>query len=293
MDERQFADRLLPRLLEVDAQPPDPNLVAAYVAGTLDAETRRRVARSIEVDPESMFLVRALRADRRRTNVRRALFSIAAVALAAVGLGIAMRGRESRLDSVDDRLVAAVASLRERAPDLFGTFALLSAESSPLGPAVVRGGGAITWPVGVMLAQPSEVRWRAAAGATRVHVTVLGTGFEWSVDADGDRHALPRLAPGRYVVSLRALDALAGQESRGTFVVASELESARHRRAYEAIAANASPELRALLEAHYAARQGLYAEAKRAATEAAARAEVRREARVLLAYVESLAPGAP
>ena len=44
MDDHTFQDRILPRLLEVHHEPLDPNVIAAFVAGTLSGAERVRMA---------------------------------------------------------------------------------------------------------------------------------------------------------------------------------------------------------------------------------------------------------
>jgi hypothetical protein len=289
MDERDFQERLLPRVLRLDAAPPDPNVVAAYASGTLPPEERRRLERRIEVDPEAMLLVRALRADRRRANVRRTVAAIAAVVVAAAGVGWAVRRGSN--ESIDERLVAASARLRHEAPELFAGFEPLRAADLASDASVARGGGAVTWPVGVLLEPPKVLRWALPPGASRAEVSVTGAGTTWSAKVDGTETPLPALEPGTYAVRLRALDALAGQDARSAFAVASPEQAAAHRRALEKIGAVAAPDVADLLRAHYALRHGLFAEARRAAEASRSHADARPTAEAILAHVAARAPG--
>ena len=93
-------------------------------------------------------------------------------------------------------------------------------------------------------------------------------GVAWSRQVEGDRVAAPAWKPGTYAVRLRALDALAGQEVRGAFTVATPAEAETHRRALARIETDAPRDLRHLLKAHYALRHGLLAEAREAAAAA-------------------------
>jgi hypothetical protein len=293
MDEHEFQDGLLPRVLRLDAQAPDPNLVAAYVAGTLPPEEGRRLARQVEVDPEAMLLVRALRDDRRRSVVRRVLVAAAALVVAGFGVGRFLSRGPAETASVEERLVAAADVLAAKAPDLFAGFAPLPAKELESGEPVARGGGALTWPVGVLLEAPKELRWRRPTGASRVEVAVTGEGVAWSQRVEGDRVTAPAWKPGSYAVRLRALDALAGQEVRGAFTVATPADAETHRRALARIETDAPRDVRHLLKAHYALRHGLLTEAREAATAAGAEPATRPAAEALLRHVAARAPDLP
>jgi hypothetical protein len=204
-----------------------------------------------------------------------------------------VRGRASTAGTLEARLAAEGERLRATDPETFGALAPLRPEELDTAGPVPRGGGVVTWPVGVLLERPTELRWRAPAGTTRVRVSVHGEGVDWSADAEGARCGAPPLPPGRYTVRIRALDALAGQDVRGAFVVASEAEAERHRRVLHRIRAEAPSDLADLLVAHHAIRSGLYEEARRAALAGRARGEARAMADALLRHVEVRAPGLP
>ena len=80
----------------------------------------------------------------------------------------------------------------------------------------------------------------------------------------------PELAPGRYVVTVRALDALAGQTIKRSFAVADADARARFERARDELRARSPSDLADLIEAHYALHAGYSDAAHGAATRAAA-----------------------
>ncbi|MFO0931325.1 MAG: hypothetical protein U1E39_01300 [Planctomycetota bacterium] len=290
MDEHAFTHDVLPGLLDLDAGPPDPNLVAAYLDGALPEAERRALERRLRVDPEAMLLVRALRADRRRVKVRRVFLAVAAVVVAAVGLTTLFTRRDDPSAAAGERLVAAAGRLRAEAPDLFEGFTPLSADELRGGNDARRGGGRVTWPVGVLLDAPTEVRFEAPTGATRVRLAIDGPAGRSVVEGGNGRVEVPPLPPGSYVVRMRALDALGAQEVRAAFVVLASDAARRHLDAFARIDATGG-DLAPLLRAHYAVRQALYREARAAAQAASSGAPD--DARALLAHIERLAPGAP
>lgn len=290
MDEKAFRDDLLPRLLALDAGPPDPNLVAAWVDGTLPEAERRRLERQLAVDPEAAMLAAALKADRRRARRRRLVLAVAAGLLACVGVGwaVARRG-DGAGPGLEARLVAAADRLAAEDPARFAGFRPLAA-AELAAPASRRGGAVLLAPVGVGLAPPTEAAWRLPAGATRARVTLEGATPAWSVEVEGGRVALPRCGPGRHVLRVEALDGLGGQPVRGAFVVATEAEAAGHRAALARIDAAGLGDGTDLLAAHYAVRHALYAEA-RARVARAARAPVAAAAAAdLERHLDALAP---
>ncbi len=292
MDDRDFQERLMPRVLRLDADGPDPNLVAAYVDGTLPEAERRRLEREVAVDPEAMLLVRALRADRRRALVRRVSLLAAALLVAVGGAAALLRGRGAASGSTEDRLVAAASRLREADGATFRDFTPLRGDELATAPSATRGGGRVVWPVGLLLAAPTEIRWRAPEGATRVRVAVDGPGTSWSVVSESDWVPTRPLPPGRYAVRIRALDALGGNEVRGAFEVATTEEAARHARAFERIRVDAPPELAYLLKSHYALRNALYREARLAAEASRVHESNRPIADALLRHLDLVAPAA-
>src|SRR5262245_54671568 len=143
MDDRDFQQELMPRVLRLDADAPDPNLVAAYVDGRLPDGDRGRLEREVAVNPEAMLLVRALRSDRRRALVRRVSLLAATLLVAVGGVAALLRGRGAATGSAEERLVAAAARLRESDASTFEGFAPLRGEELATAPSVTRGGGRV------------------------------------------------------------------------------------------------------------------------------------------------------
>jgi len=217
MDDREFEDRLMPDLVRIHGEPLDPNLVAAYVDGALEEPELSEVRARVAQDPEALLLVRALSetgapvAHSRPAMVLTAAAVVAALLL--VALGASWFGRDEQVDAagLDTRLTVAASNLGERRPDLFEGFTPF--ESDELSPRSTPARGGAVWiaPRGLLLTHPSELRWKNPPGATRVELVLAGPDIDWRRELDEERLPVADLGPGRYVITLRGLDTLAGQ----------------------------------------------------------------------------------
>ncbi len=267
MPDTNDRDRFLGRVLEMQEGQLDPNLVAAYVDGALSQDEHDHVGRRLAADPEAMLIVRDLRGARRRQRMTWTLVAAAAVVLVALAIRLGVGGEAGPGLDFDARLTLASAGLKTAEPERFAEFAILTDEELAVTSSIPRG-GTTTWlgPVGLLLDAPTAFQWRLPEGAHAVRLTVAGEGTRWEEVVESDRVGAPPLPPGRYVVTLRPLGALAGQPLRRTFEVASPDVRAHHREATSSILANAPPDLAGILVAHYALRNHLYAEARDALT---------------------------
>jgi len=264
MDDRDLREQLLPRIVRLRAESVDPNLLAAYVDGSLSPEEHREVASRIAADPDALLFVRALAADRRRERL--APYRIAAMAAALLlGLGLWWASDHEPAPASPDlttRLADVGARLAREAPELLADFAPLSGDALRTEGSVTRGGPAWIAPSGLLLQAPHTLRWRNPPGASRVEISLSGPGTNWVREVDGESVDAPALAPGRYVVRLRALDALAGQPIRRVFELADDRTRLRHERALDFVQSRAPADLADLLGAHYAVRARLYEQAR-------------------------------
>lgn len=246
----------------------DPNLIAAYVDGGLSPAERLAMERRLAADPEAQLLARTLR--ERSSSRGLILVTLAAAAVLVVGV-VLWRTQDPApgAASLDSRLATVVAKLRTAEPTAFGEFATLS-DDELTQPGMRRGGGVWHAPRGMLLEAPKTFAWTGPEGATRVRLTLRGGSTNWSQDVDSPAGTLdaPTLAPGRYVVTMRALDALAGQPTRASFVVADSEERADVHRAVTAIRDVCCDDLEDLVVTHYALRNGLFDLAHAAGTKA-------------------------
>lgn len=283
----QRPDERIAELLDTGTEL-DPNLVAAYVDGGLSAAERLAMERRLAADPEAQLLARTLR---ERPGSRKVLWAtMAAAAVVVAGVLLWRTNEDAGVAPLDQRLTAVVAKLRAAQPDTFAEFAVLS-DDELTEPGARRGGGAWHAPRGLVLEAPKTFSWTAPEGAARVHIQVRGGTTNWSQDvesADGTV-AAPKLAPGRYTVTLRALDTLAGQSTRAHFVVAEPDERAEVLRAITTIRDVCGDDLEDLVLTHFALRQGLYDIARDAGAKAQARGgAVQAAASRLLAHTRAL-----
>ena len=286
MDDRTFEQEILPQLLELHREPLDPNLVAAYVDGSLHGEELASVRARLAADPEAMLLVRALQEEEAGTHAdprapvsadapvpgrpgapvgRGGAWRPAAAALVLFAVGAAaflLTGRGPSAAPLPERLAEVAHRLRVEEPALFADFLPLSADDLERQASVSRGGVVWLGPRGVVLAAPDVFRWRNPRGATRAEVRLAGPALDWRREVAGERIAAPPLAPGRYVVTLRALDSLAAQSTRRTFVVADAEAAERYRQAVARIRERAPADIADVLVAHYALRARLVEEAR-------------------------------
>lgn len=293
MDDSDLGDVLLPKLLRLEDEPVDPNDLAAYVEGTLPPEQHARIAARIERNPEAMLLVRAMEEDRRhQRSMRWRAVALAASVLLAVGLWwIHGRTRAPRQEPLEVQMLAAVINVGEQAPELFEGFAPLDDDALKTKPATTRGGAAWLAPVGTLLEAPSTLRWTNADDSSLVRVTIKGPDTRWSQEVEGDHIAAPTLAPGRYTVTLEALDALGGQSTRAVFEIADDAAREKLARAEEVIRANAEGAVADLLIAHYATWAGFHGRAHAAAAVAQkAGGETGAAAAKLAAHLDVVAP---
>ena len=259
-------ERLVEQLVRAASPALDPNTVAAGAGGQGHRPEVAQLAR----DPEAVLLMRVLA--RERSRKRRVLWSsgaLAACVLAGVLLFLQRDGDGTRARaSLETRLEAAAAGLRRDDPARFGSFALASQEELEASSGVMR--GVATWlaPRVMLWSAPKRMRWRRPDGIGRVAITLKGPGVDWQHELEGDAVDAPALGSGRFVVTLRVLDGLAGQTIRRSFVVADEDQRAAYDAARTAWEARADADLHALLEAHYAYAAGFYERALAAARRA-------------------------
>lgn len=293
MDDRDLGDMLLPKLMQLDDEPIDPNALAAYVAGTLPADEHDDLAARIARDPEAMMLVRAMQEDARAVTTRRwSVAALAASVLVAVGLWWGGSHEESFDDvDVDVQMLAAAERLVEREPELFGGFFPLGADALKTEERLTRGGAVWHAPTGKLLGAPELLRWVNAADSSLVRVTLAGPATQWSHEVEGTTVAAPALAPGRYVVSLTPLDALGAQTTRAVFEIAGPDARERLVRADEALRAEGGEPLADLLVAQHALWRGYYVHARQAAELAAKQGgRVAEAAARLLTHLDVIAP---
>ena len=293
MDERDIGDVLLPKLVQLEDEPIDPNLMAAYVAGTLPPEQEEELAARIARDPEAMMLARAMQEDARSTRTRRMGFAaLAASVLIAVGLWWGGQGDDAGEDmDVDTRLLAAAERLVERQPALFEDFAPLGDDELQRGDHVTRGG--LTWiaPRGVLLEPPTEWRWSGAPAGDSVGLQITGPDCEYSKILEGDRAEAEHCGAGRYVVSLTAQNGLGGQSTRAVFEIADKERAANRARAEALIRAELDGPMADLLVAHHAIRGGFLVYARSLVDKAAAGdGAVAEAAAKLRAHLDVVAP---
>lgn len=262
MDDQTFEDRMLGKLIDSHTAPLDPNQIAAYVDGSLSEREMRSTERRLLADPEAALLVGSLRASARANTASRwrLVMAVAAVVCLGIGLGIA-KSRESigpRPSTLSARLTDATERLRVRAPALFGDFTLPAADSLRESAPVIRGG--VTWraPRGLILDAPTHLKWTNPDGASRVRVALSGRDVRWSREVDGEMTRAPALPAGTYRVRIRALDGLAGQETRRTFTIVDPEAKARHAQAVRLIRESAAGDEAELLVAYYALNARLF-----------------------------------
>jgi hypothetical protein len=277
-------DRLVQELVRIGRASLDANAVAAAVAGP----AHRPDPDALACDPEAVLLQRTCVEEGMRRRRRLATLA-AAAAVAVLGFGAwflrpAARGPAAGTAST---LAAAATHLQRVDPASFAGFVPLTAEELTATSGARRGGAAWLSPRGVLLDAPTTLRWRPAEGAGRTDISIEGAGTAWRTSVEGDSHPAPVLLPGRYVVTLRAVDALAGQTTRASFVIATPQEREVFERAVQSLRAHTAQDLRDLLEAHYALATG-HREAAAAAAHRAAQgvAAVRAQAEVLLEHLD-------
>lgn len=291
-----FADDVLPGLFAVSEDPIDPNLLAAYVDGSLSELETRRVEARILRDPETLLLVRTLQEGhgRQRSQVWRWV-AVAAVVLLVVGLAWRWRadtgqGGGAPVPGLEQQLAAAVAALGDDDEAHLADFVVPDRDAWQT-QTTARGADLVVWPTGVLLTAPDAVRWSTTDGSERFAVHVRGPDLLIRREVEGTSLDLPHLAPGRYTVSLRSLDALAGQPVKRRFEVADDETRARHAEALAHIGARADERTRDLLVAWYALQHRLFVPAREALARAArGPAEVRTEAARALAHLDAIAP---
>jgi hypothetical protein len=270
MDDRSFHEQILPRMLELHREPLDPNLVAAYVADALSPEECAALEPRLRADPEARLLIEVLREEHAESAqgaqgveapaVPRGhwwLPAAAAVVLFAVGLA-ALRWRTPVPHAdLPTRIAAAAADLRAHAPVIFGDFTPFDGDVGLPAAGATRGGVVWLGPRGVVLRAPDELRWRLPRDASRVEVTLVSPSFRWSAEVEGEHSPAPALPPGRYVVTIRALDSLAAQSTTRTFEIVDAAGVVRHQRALSLIRERAPADIADVLVAHYALRARL------------------------------------
>jgi hypothetical protein len=270
----------------------DPNEVAAYVAGRLTSEERASFEARAAADPEAQLLLRTLRRDAApRRAVAWAWAGAAAAVLLVVGGTAWIVARRplapTEVAGVPERLVAAAADLARADPTSFDAFAPYRSDELVPAKSVTRGGVRWLAPRGTVLAAPTELRWSHPPRGGPVDVSIEGPDLAWSQAFAEERAPAPPLPPGRYVVTIRALASLAGNETRAGFVVAGADLRAEVERAATTIRRHAPPDLADLLLAHWALRRDLREEARAAAARAAEHGEaVRDAAQALLRFTD-------
>lgn len=262
-------DHFLRVLIEAAGERLDPNTIAAAA----DRQVYRPQVAALRRDPEAVLLMRHLA--RRPARRRRLLWSGAALSACLLVGAVFGFLRQERLpvpEPVATRLASAVEDLRSAHPEQFHglTSETPAALDTPSGR--MRGGARWLGPRGTLLESTAVLRWHNPASASGMLVTLTGPGKKLRRDVEGESLQVVALSPGRYVVTLRALDGFAGQTIRRTFRVATEAERAQYDSARALWQTNTSPDLHDLIEAHYALSTG-FREAARAAARRAAESD--------------------
>ncbi|MDJ0521788.1 MAG: hypothetical protein QNJ90_06900 [Planctomycetota bacterium] len=242
-------DQVMQQLVRASGTGPDANAVAAAADGARGTPEVARLAR----DPEAVLLLRGLARERRRK--KRVLWSgvgLAACVLVGVVIALFQGDPQTAPDPMATRLEAALVTLKERDAERFADFALAREEDLDATSGVLRGGAAWIAPRGKLLEPPRRLRWRRPDGIGRVAITLDGPGVSWKQSIEADELDAPQLGSGRFVVTLRVLDGLAGQTIRRAFVVVDESQREAYAEARAIWKAHAEADLHALLEAHYA-----------------------------------------
>jgi hypothetical protein len=297
MDDHTFQNRILPRLLQVHQEPLDPNVIAAYVGGTLSEEEKGEAERRLAADPEAALLVRALREDLVDVHGEDAMAhgppapastseaaarpervvggwwasAAAAIALFAVGLVAFQLGPTPRRVDLQTRLTRATRELGQVAPEHFASFTPLEGSELQSLRGAARGGVIWLGPRGVVLEAPREFRWRNPEDGERAEVRLVGPTINWKREVRGNHVAAPELGPGRYVITIRSLDSLAAQSTRRTFEIADAESIARHARAMALIREHAPRDIADVLLAHYAIRSRLLDHARKTIAQSSSR----------------------
>lgn len=276
-------DQFLRTLIEAAGERLDPNTIAAAA----DRQAYRPEVAGLRRDPEAVLVMRQLaRGPARR---RRLLGSGAALAACVVVGAVLWVLRQDRLpgpERVATRLARAVEDLRSAHPAQFHGLTCETPATRDTPSGHMRGGALWLGPRGTVLQSTAVLRWRNPASASGMLVTLKGPGRNLRRAVEGESLQISALSPGRYVVTLRALDGFAGQTLRRTFRVAAEAERAHYDSARALWQTNTSPDLHDLIEAHYALSTGFHEAARAAARRAAERDG--RAAALARALLESL-----
>ena len=204
--------------------------------------------------------------------------AVAAVAAAAVVAWVATRD-VAPTPSTEKRLAAAAAELARSDPASFAGFLAYGAEERRRVESVAtRGGLPAMMPAGRSDDGRPAFRWAVSPGARSYDVSVVGEDGKVLWRRTTERAALPYpaderpLPPGSYVWQVDSSGPAGSETGRRAFEVVGEEAAGRWARARDAIDAHAPADLRALLHAHHALREGRLADAERFAREALARA---------------------
>jgi hypothetical protein len=284
---------------------PDANRLAGLARGALDADERDAVLRHLGACEECRGAVAALAeagvhpaavdavpasggaGDARGRVLRfpwgRAGLALAGAAAIAAAVLLVIGPRPTAPSSTDDRLAAAAAELARVEPSLAGFRPLDAAERDAVESAVARGGLVVLAPAGRTGSSRPALRWRPVPGASSYDVVVTGEDGRdaWKGTSSGPSATVAgaELPPGAYVATVKSRGPVASETGRRSFEVVGGAERARHEAARAAIASRAPADLKDLLHAHLALRDGWWSEAEEAARAAAAAAPDDRVAR--------------
>lgn len=257
-----------------------PNDVAALRDGRLPAEEHRLLVAHLSACADCRAWVGAAEAadpgagagdaPRARGPWLTSWRMMAAAALALVAIGAALFGLSRGADAPTPRERAlAVASEA-------GVALLSETERSDRRPALERGGLTLLTPRGTVLGARPLVSWTVVPGGTSARVTVRDAQGALRLDqsAEGASLSWPAgvddLPPGTYVARVRVTSPAGEVQGSVAFRVLSSAQAAAYQDALGRIDARAPMDLRALLKAHAALREGLEGEGRRWLLEALA-----------------------
>lgn len=258
----------------------EPNDVAALRDGRLPAQEHRLLVAHLSACADCRAWVGAVEAADPGAGVGAAppargawltswrTLAAAALALVAIGAGLFGLNRGAGAPTPRERALAAASAA--------GVALLSETERGDLRPTLERGGLTLLTPRGTVLGARPLVSWTAVPGATATRVTVRDAQGALRLDqcAEGASLSWPAgvddLPPGTYVARVRVTSPAGEVQGSVAFRVQSPAEAAAYQDALGRIDARAPQDLRALLKAHAALREGLEGEGRRWLLEALA-----------------------